>query len=649
MYYLVLVGSQRYRGSEPLTYSSQEQIPNGSLVQVPLGKQTVTGIVLRKTAKPDFPVKPVTFSRIDAKVSDEAMLLLRWVQAYYLASLGQTVELFTVPALSQKKPMSDAETTETPALTNKQSVVVPPLTDEQTRAIKQINSMTATSVLLQGITGSGKTRIYLELAKQTLQDGRSVLVLTPEIGLTKPLAEQFKSYFSNEVIVQHSGLTPADRRQQWLKVAGVQEPIITVGARSALFLPHKNLGLIVVDEAHDTSYKQSQSPRYNALRVAGKLRDIHKATLVLGSATPLVSERYQFEALSLPIIELNNRAIASTHGVQRTIIDSRDRSNFSQSPHLSDQLIDAIRKAVTDNEQSLLFLNKRGSARMVLCQSCGWRAVCRRCDTSLTFHADVHRLLCHSCDTTESVPTECPECQNPDILFKSIGTKSLEEEVQRLFPDSTVGRFDGDTHKTTGLVARANELQKGDIDIIIGTQTVTKGFDLPLLSVVGIVQADTSLGMPDFTAQERTFQLISQVGGRIGRGHRQGRLVVQTYSPESKVIQMAVASDYEKFYETELHERQVFQFPPFVHLATITCARASQASAMKACSDLKLMLITSNPTIRVDGPAPHYVEKLRNKYFWQLVLRAKKRADLIDALGNLPSGWTYDIDPIDLL
>ncbi|MCA9330438.1 primosomal protein N' [Candidatus Saccharibacteria bacterium] len=619
----------------------------GALVQIPLGNQRVTGIVLRETTKPGFPVKQIHAVRADALVPETSLDLLSWLRGYYPAPIGQTVDLFTPTALTQRGE-DKADEGNASTKPSRELVGLPPMTKEQANVLKRLDKMTATSVLLQGVTGSGKTRVYLELARKTLDSGRSVLFLTPEIGLTTPLAKQIESHFREEVIIQHSGLTPAERRSQWLKVSRADVPLITVGARSALFLPHNNLGLIVVDEAHDTSYKQSQAPRYNALRVAGKLRELHRATLVFGTATPLVAERYQFESLDRPVLRLDTRAITNDNSVDRIIVDSRNRDAFTRSPYLSDSLIGAIQQAANANEQSLLFLNKRGSARMVLCQSCGWHATCPRCDISMTFHADTHNLRCHSCETSEPAPSSCPECGNTEILFKSIGTKALESEVRKLFPGARIGRFDSDTHKTTGLVARSSELQSGQIDIIIGTQTVTKGFDLPLLSVVGIIQADASMGIPDFTAHERTFQLISQVAGRIGRGHRPGKLVIQTYSPDNEVIEQAITGSYDSFYASELLERQRFRFPPFVHIATITCTKASREGVIKACEQLKAKLMGSQ-RVHIEGPAPRFIEKQRGKYAWQLILRSSKRSDLVRIVSQLPSGWTHDLDPIDLL
>jgi len=643
MYYEVLVGSQRYHGDKPLTYSCKEPLENGQLVSVPLGKKTANGVVIKKTQKPSFKTKPIVAHWPGILLPDSSTELLRWMQAYYPGPTGPIVDLFLPAAITKTMRLATAS----PPLTTVWEQ--PELTNQQKTVLAQIKQCSPNALLLHGETGSGKTRIYLELARENFESGKSVVILTPEIGLTKPLLDTFVGVFGDRVIGIHSAMSAAERRAQWLKIRAMKGPVVVIGPRSALFMPTRNIGAIVVDEAHDGAYKQDQSPRYHATRVAAQLRRIHNATLLLGTATPSVSDYWGFLSKELPIVRLKGSAIRSTTTTNTYTIDSRDRSNFTRSPYLSDTLIANIQTSLENNEQSLLFLNKRGSARLILCRSCGWRANCPRCDTALTFHGDTHDLRCHSCETTQTVPNTCPSCNNTDLIFKSIGTKSLESEVKKLFPAAKVGRFDGDTHKANGLSARISELRTGAIDIIIGTQSITKGFDLPKLSVVGIVQADTSLGLPDFTASERTFQLISQVSGRIGRGHRSGVVIVQTYNPNNRVITQATKNDYSAFYATEIKEREKYDFPPFVHLMVITCSRKSRASTIKACNLIKQHLQHSGLRVRIDGPAPKFIERKGEKYYWQLVLRSKSRSTLVECIALLPTGCTHDIDPDTLL
>lgn len=642
MYYRVLVASQRYHGNESLTYASDEKLSIGQIVKAPLGNITVTGIVAEIVSKPRFPAKALLHSW-DVVVPSTTVKLIQWLHGYYPAALGSITELFTPPAMP--KTIEPTVRTASPVITEH----LPPLTQEQTRAMHNIKKSQEQSILLHGDTGTGKTRLYLELAQEAIHRGKSVIITTPEIGLTEPLVKLFTEVFGTRVSVTHSSMTPAARRQQWIAVCTSTDPVVLIGPRSALFYPVHNLGLVILDEAHDTAYKQDQAPYYQASRVAAELARLHHAQLILGTATPLATDYYYFLAKKLPIVRLTTPAVQTQTRVVPVVVDSRERTNFSRSPYLSNQLLDATAEALSNNEQTLLFLNRRGSARVVLCNSCGWQALCPRCDTSLTFHADTHNMRCHSCDYKDTVPASCPQCQGLELLFTSIGTKALETEITKHFPGAVVARFDGDTHRSEGLVAKFNDLQQGAIDIVIGTQSIAKGHDLPKLSVVGIVQADMSLAIPDYTASERTYHLLTQVTGRIGRGHRSGTLVLQTHNPSSSVISQALAKDYKAFYDQEIVERQTYNFPPFVYLMTVTCARATTASAEKACLQAKQQLLTNVPGISIEGPTPRFIEKVANRYSWHLVVRARSRTKLTEAIKHLPSGCTPNLDPTNLL
>ncbi len=645
MYYRVLVGSQRYHGTEALTYSSDDKLDPGQIVRVMLGKTPVLGILYEPTDQPSFATKPILQWWKDVVVPKTTLLLMKWLYDYYPAPLGSVTELFTPPAL----PKMLAEAPGTTNVMKPHTSILPPLTSQQSEAIHTIATSEYRSVLLHGDTGTGKTRLYLELTLQQIEQGKSVILTTPEIGLTKPLVEILTRVFGKRVIVTHSGMTAASRRKQWLRVCTSALPVIVVGPRSALFYPVKNVGLIIVDEAHDSAYKQDQAPHYQATRIAAKLRELHNATLVLGTATPLISDYYAFTAKGLPVIRLTKAAVSSSATVDQQVIDARERSNFTRSAYLSNHLLDGISQALAKQEQSLLFLNRRGSARVVMCQNCGWRALCPHCDTLLTFHADTHNMRCHGCDFKDSVPISCPACKAPDILFKSIGTKALEAELIRHFPSAKIARFDGDTHHSESLDARFSDLHSGTIDILIGTQVIAKGFDLPKLSIVGIVQADVSLSIPDYTAAERTYQLLSQVSGRIGRGHRNGTLILQTYRPDSSIISCALSKNYNDFYKQELQERKTYRFPPFTHLMTVTCNRTSSKSAEAACLKAKQLLYSNVAGIAIDGPSPRFIEKVADKYAWHLIVRAKSRTKLLEAIKHLPANCIPNLDPTTLL
>jgi primosomal protein N' (replication factor Y) len=436
----------------------------------------------------------------------------------------------------------------------------------------------------------------------------------------------------------------------WQRILIATEPIVVIGARSALFSPLANVGLIVVDEAHEPAYKQEQAPYYHALRVASMLRSNHQASLVLGTATPSVVDYYYAERKQAPIITMQTLATASEATQRRIVVNLTDRSLFARSAYLSTPLLEEIRASLGRHEQSMLYLNRRGTARVILCDQCGWQALCPHCDLPLTYHADSHTLRCHSCTYGGSAPVSCPQCGNPSIVYKSAGTKMIVEEVQRLFPEAHIQRFDTDNRKAERLEQHYDALHRGEVDILVGTQLLAKGLDLPRLSTVGVIMADSGLTMPDFSASERTYQLLNQVLGRVGRGHRTSTAIIQTYNPASKVIQAAIHNDWQEFYAAELTEREKYLFPPFCFMLQLTCRRASRNAAEKACLKLRDELSAQYPLLVIEGPAPAFHEQQSGKYTWQLVIKSRQRTQLLEALTHLPStGWTYDLDPINLL
>jgi primosomal protein N' (replication factor Y) len=404
-----------------------------------------------------------------------------------------------------------------------------------------------------------------------------------------------------------------------------------------------------MDEAHDTAYKQEQTPHYQTSRVAAQLARLHDAKLVMGTATPLVTDYYAFEQKNLPIIRMSTPALPAHEAAHLTLIDYRNKDAFTRNPWLANSLLDAIGGALSRSEQTLLFLNRRGSARLVLCSNCGWQALCPHCDVPLTFHQDEYRMRCHSCDFSDRVPSSCPECNAAELIFRNIGTKALEAEIARLFPDARLARFDRDTAARERLHQQFERLHSGDIDIVIGTQAIAKGFDLPKLAVVGIIQADSGLQLPDFNAGERTFQLLSQVSGRVGRGHRTGHLFVQTYDPDSPLIQWALHKNYAAFYKHELEERRQFRFPPFYYLLKLSCSRAGSKAARQACEKLAATLAAQFPGLIIEGPAPRFIEKIAGKYAWQLIIKASRRDHLLKVIAALPANVSHDLDPSDLL
>ncbi|HSX33877.1 MAG TPA: primosomal protein N' [Candidatus Saccharimonadales bacterium] len=643
MQYLeVLVAEAAYHGSEALTYSYTTPLAVGQLVLVPLRNRTVLGVVAGVVNKPHFAVKPIISAPALPALPMACLGLLNWLRSYYPAPLGVLTQLFLPKALPKKPlPILNAEPINEPRN-------LPALTAMQQKALE---SITATgSHLLHGDTGSGKTRVYVELTRRTLAQGRSAMILTPEISLTPQLTAQLQAAFGERVVLMHSGLTEASRARNWQLILEQAAPLVIVGARSALFSPLNNLGLIVIDEAHETAYKQDQAPYYHATTVAAKLAQLHSAALVLGTATPLVTDYYIASAKSRPIIRMDQAAIKHDFGDRSVqIVDLKDRSLFSRSPFLSSPLLAVLGETLEKHEQALLFLNRRGTARVVFCDNCGWQAACPHCDLPLVYHGDTHLMRCHSCDYKAATPTSCPQCGRPGVVFKSIGTKAVAEEIHRLFPDARVQRFDTDNKKSERIEQHYDKIHTGEVDVLVGTQTLAKGLDLPKLSLVGVVIADTSLYFPDFSAGERTYQLLQQVIGRIGRGHRAGSAVIQTYNPDSPLLEAVITNNWQSFYEGEIAERQTYHFPPFCYVLKLVCKRASSAAAEKAAHALAQEIARSSSRLTIDGPAPSFHERTANKYAWQLIIKSNHRGDLTQIISKLPSGWSYDIDPMNLL
>ncbi|MDL2342287.1 MAG: primosomal protein N' [Patescibacteria group bacterium] len=644
-FYYVWVRSSRYHGQEALTYQADQALPTGSIIQIQLQKEIVMGVITGPAPQPRFKTKAIETVFDLPPIPSHLLKLISWLQTYYPAPLGILTQQLLPAGLSAKQLALPAQ----PTYTEPNVAALPPLTSEQTAALTAMTERG--SYVVHGKTGSGKTRLYIELAQRSLAENKSAVILTPEISLTSQLATNFRAVYGERVVVLHSGQAPTERRQAWLRCLTATEPLIIIGPRSALFTPIPRPGLIILDESHESAYKQEQAPQYQAGRVAAYLASLTRASLVLGSATPSVSDYYLAQQKQRPIISLNllareGKIAAATEVI---IVDMKQRDQFPRSNHLSLPLITAVQGALKRGEQSLLYLNRRGTARLIMCENCGWQATCPHCDLPLTYHGDRFELRCHSCDYHAKAPVSCPDCKHPSIMFKTAGTKAIVEEVSRLFPQARVARFDTDNLKADRFETNYDAVHGGEVDILVGTQLLAKGLDLPKLSVLGVLLADTSLYMPDFSASERTFQLLTQVLGRVGRGHVAGRAIIQTYHPDHPIIQLAIDNDYQQFYDAEIVSRRQFLFPPFCFLLKLSARRATVKSAEAAADKLKHSLQHSGLKIRVEGPAPCFYEKFQGKFQWQLIIKATERSELLKVISQLPANWSYDIDPLDLL
>lgn len=623
-----------------LTYSCSENLAIGQLVQIPYGKKMKNGVVWGFVEKPTFKTKPIE-EVLDEIIPQYLITLARWIHTYYATRLPMVLQTILPSGAGRaRKKEFDLETHV------QRNTKVHALTTSQKKAVKSIEGSAGTTHLLHGVTGSGKTQVYLELAKKVVKRNKSVVVLVPEISLTSQLASDFATTTKN-LLVLHSQQTEAQRHSQWKLLQNSTKPWIIIGPRSSLFAPLKSIGLVIIDECHEPSYVQDSQPKYNALRVARKLADIHKAKLVLGSATPSIADYYLAKKTNTPIVELPKPI--QTYDREVLVIDSKDRDQFQSHPLFSKMLIDEMMHAREQGSQILLFHNRRGTARLALCSSCGWLAECSNCHVPLRLHHDTHILKCHICGVQKPLPPSCPECKQPDIEFKGFGSKRIEKEVAKLLPDARIARFDSDTPQSEQIHKRYSELFNNKIDIIIGTQGLAKGLDLPKLSTIGIVQSDTELFVPDFSSAERAFQLITQVIGRAGRTGDKAKVIIQTLNPDHFVLQSAVKQNYIEFYASEIKTRETTHLPPFTFLLQLRTGYATNASAESACRKLAQDIKKQHPKISVRGPAPAFHNHQGGKFFWQITLSSQTRATLVDIARELPQRWQFTLDPINLL
>lgn len=625
------------------TYHSTTPLATGTLVRISIGSKETNGLVVQAVKeKPNFKTKAIKNVITPHPLPQQLIKLTLWLADYYATHLGIVLQT-VLPAGLHKDRRKQSKSIQYPI--RKRSKIV--LNNDQLHVLKIITSGSANSFLLHGVTGSGKTQIYIEAAKNQARQGKSTIILVPEIALTPQLVGEFANHFSR-LLITHSQMTEAERHKVWLNaLTPNQEPLVVIGPRSALFMPLNTIGLIVVDECHEPSYKQELSPRYSALRAASVLAKAHGAKLIFGSATPSVVDYYLAQTKKYPILKLP-KPVSTAQKVDISIVDYKHRVNFRKHRFLSDVLIQSITNALNNGQQTLLFHNRRGTAPTSICLNCGWLAECPTCFLPLTLHADSHELKCHVCSYKQMVSPNCPQCLEPTIAFKGIGTKLIEAEITKLFPKARIARFDADTDVDQALHNQYQAVYDGQVDILIGTQMIAKGLDLPKLVLVGVIQADSGLIIPDYQADERVFQLLYQVIGRVGRGHTEGRVIIQTFQPNNAVIRAAIQKDYLSFYQTELNKRSRGHFPPFRYLLKLTCRYKTENGAIKAARTLHHQL-QAIPDIEVLGPSPAFYERLGGGYRWQLLVKAKKRSDLTAIAHSLPQGWQFDLDPASLL
>jgi primosomal protein N' (replication factor Y) len=513
--------------------------------------------------------------------------------------------------------------------------------------------------LLQGVTGSGKTEIYLKTIDAALARGRGALMLVPEIGLTPAVAGQFHHRFGDRVAILHSGIQDSERAQEWRRIRSGEAKVV-VATRSGVFAPVRDLGLIIVDEEHDQSYKQQESPRYHGRDVAVVRARDRSAVVVLGSATPSLESRYnaekgKYERLELPErVEGRPMPKVEVIDTRQEFLETRKQATFSRA------LIDAATERLENGEQSMLLLNRRGFSSFMTCRSCGERLECPNCSVTMTFHRRDRRMLCHYCNFSSRVPERCPKCDSDHIQFLGLGSERVEDELHSAFPRARIARIDRDT--TGGKKDFENILTRfrdGEFDILVGTQMIAKGHDIPNVTLVGIVSADTGLGLPDFRAAERTFQLLTQAAGRAGRGTTPGIVLMQTINPDHYAIRFAAEQDYEKFYEKEREFRRLMHYPPFGALANLIVRGPKEEDALARSAALGRLLLPAPEGVKIMGPAAASLSRLKNEYRYQMLIKTSSRKRLNEILRQVrafaiaekwnPTSLVIDVDPMTIL
>lgn len=532
------------------------------------------------------------------------------------------IEQYRLPKLT-----SAIERTEPLVLNSEQEIAYAAITDSLVNEPQ--------TFLLEGVTGSGKTEVYLQSIAQTLAQGKTALMLVPEITLTPQMVRRVKGRFGDAVAVMHSGLSDGERFDEWRRIER-QEVNVVVGARSAVFAPLANIGLIIMDEEHESTYKQDENPRYHARDVALWRAKYHGAVSVLGSATPSLESRARAQKGVYGLLTMTKRALNNPLP-ETTIVDMREAVKVTGDDLFSPELMTAIQTRLDRKEQSVLMLNRRGFANFVTCRDCGETPTCVNCDLALTMHAHQGQLVCHYCGYSQAIPTACPACGSNRIRPFGTGTEKVEQELQARFPEARILRMDADTTRRKGASdALLETFGAGKADILLGTQMIAKGLDFPNVTLVGVLNADTTLGLPDFRAAERTFQLLTQVSGRAGRADKLGEVVIQTFNPDHYAIQFAQAHDYEGFYGQEMSLRREWRYAPYFYTIQIKIGHQDEAHAAKVAYQLAEWLKPQmgSQTIML-GPSTGAVARLKNKYYYRLVLKYRNGTELFNALTEL--------------
>ncbi len=636
--------------SSSFTYSAEdsESCTEGVRVTAFLGRRKLTGYVLSVSPeKPDvdFTIKPVEkiIDREPVFGKDE-VALASWMAEVYYCSLGEALGSMlpggkresSLPSFDPGDPVSD-EAIE--------------LSNEQKTAVDAIVHSDNKLLYLFGITGSGKTEVFLQAANRFISEGKSVIYLVPEISLTHQLSEGIKHRFKERIAILHSSLTPSQRLKEWVKIKK-GGPYLVIGARSAVFAPVEKLGMIVIDEEHEGSYKSGSTPRYHARQVAMRRAKVSGAKVVMGSATPSLEAHYLTKTGVITRLELTKRLSGGKLPESRLVNMSGETSSLSRI------LLSEIKETLDEGKQVILFLNRRGFSYFFHCRSCGYEMTCSHCSVPMTFHKERNRMICHYCGYSTAPISSCPECGSLDVGYSGFGTELVEDEIKKFFPYAEVRRVDSDSvRKKNVLKTILKDFYNGKINILLGTQMVAKGLNFPGVKLVGIILADSTLHVPDFRAGERTFSLITQVSGRAGRYTEDGRVIIQTYDPENPAIKYAVEGRQEDFYREELEMRKLLNFPPYVRLFRLVFRGKNKGEveklAERAAVTLRSAVVEDTEYL---GPSECPISRIAGNYRSQIIIRTNRFSEVHRVVGDLaeaiPRSSVYveiDIDPVSLM
>ena len=644
----------------------------GIRVFAPFGRRNLIGYIVALQDKADIETKELIEILDDKPVVNEEMLkFTRWISDYYLCPWGEVIES-AMPEWVDVKIVNKREIKRVKERSQKSEVRSQkpkgkdsdfPLTTYQENVINKIKNKIDEEkhqvFLLHGVTGSGKTEVYIRATVEALKKGKKVIVMVPEITLTLQLFQRFSNVFVNRVAILHSGFTQRERYNEWMKVRN-NEVDIVIGARSAVFAPFENIGLIIVDEEHDTAYKQDTNPRYNGRDIAIVRGKYSNAVVILGSATPSMESFYNSQTSKYEYLHLPGR-------IDKKSLPLIEIVDIKGVNIISDRLRSEMEKRIEKKEQTLLFINRRGSATFIQCSDCGYVWRCKNCSVSLTYHKKDNLCVCHYCGYSETVSDTCPQCKGYTINYKGKGTQKIEDEIRALFPNSNIERMDRDTVRKRGEAGRILKgIDERSVDILIGTQMIAKGHDYPGITLVGIVSADESLNIPDFRASERTFQLITQVAGRAGRGDINGDVILQTYNPDHYSVKCAKEYDFIGFYNQEGGLREALNYPPYSKMVSFRIEGSNEKGVEQFSHNFGKILdeiIGGQNDIEKLGPSKAIIYKIRNRYRWQILLKGRKIGNLKKIVskateeakirlqktskGNIK--LDIDIDPINLM